>query len=349
MIVNSDERQWTWMDEGLNSFLQYLTEQEWERDYPSRRGPVPKIVDYMKGDKSRLTPIMTNSESLFQFGNNAYAKPATALNILRETILGRELFDFAFKQYSQRWMFKHPTPEDFFRTMEDASGVDLDWFWRGWFFTTDYVDLAIDSVKWFQVDTRDPDVEKPLRREQEKEAPKTISSIRNRDDIEQTWVEKDPAARDFYNEYDRFAVDDLDRREYDKFYATLDEDQQQFLKAGYNYYEVEFSNRGGLVMPIILQIEYDDSSSETVRIPAEIWRYNDEKVTRILYSTHRIKSLTLDPFLETADVETENNYWPPRVVPSRFELFKQKLPTSKNPMQKKKDDRGNGNAENTGD
>ena len=156
MIINSDERQWTWMDEGLNTFLQYLTEQEWERGYPSRRGPAYKIVDYMKGDKSNISPIMTNSESIHQFGNNAYGKPATALNILRETIMGRELFDHAFKTYARRWMFKHPTPEDFFRTMEDASGVDLDWFWRGWFYTTDHCDISMDDIKWYRIDTQDP-------------------------------------------------------------------------------------------------------------------------------------------------------------------------------------------------
>ncbi|MEM9933489.1 MAG: M1 family metallopeptidase, partial [Bacteroidota bacterium] len=171
MIVNSDERQWTWMDEGLNSFLQYLAEVEWQRDYPSRRGPAPNITDYMKGDKSNITPIMTNSESIFQFGNNAYGKPATALNILRETIMGRELFDFAFKEYSQRWMFKHPTPADFFRTMEDASGVDLDWFWRGWFYTTDHVDMAIKDVQWFQVNSYDPEKEKPLAKAREEAEP----------------------------------------------------------------------------------------------------------------------------------------------------------------------------------
>ncbi len=227
MIVNSDERQWTWMDEGLNTFLQYLTEQEWQRDYPSRRGPAFKIVDYMKGDKTRLTPIMTNSESLFQFGNNSYAKPATALNILRETVMGRELFDFAFKEYSKRWMFKHPTPEDLFRTMEDASGVDLDWFWRGWFYSTDHVDLSIDSVRWFQADTQDPNIEKPFQKEQEDNAPPYVSTVRDREDIEQTWVEGDPAARDFYNDYDSYEVTDFDLEEHDKFNASLDIDQKR--------------------------------------------------------------------------------------------------------------------------
>ena len=186
MIVNSDERQWTWMDEGLNSFLQYLTEQEWERDYPSRRGPAWKITRYMGGDKDNISPIMTNSESIHQFGNNAYGKPATALNILRETVMGRELFDFAFKTYSQRWMFKHPTPADFFRTMEDASGVDLDWFWRGWFYTTDHVDMAIDGVKWYKVNTKNPEVEKPLARKKAEEKPRYITDVVNDDVLGKT-------------------------------------------------------------------------------------------------------------------------------------------------------------------
>jgi hypothetical protein len=156
MIINSDERQWTWMDEGLNTFLQYLTEQEFEKGYPSRRGPAYKIVNYMKGDKDRISPIMTNSESIHQFGNNAYGKPATAMNILRETIMGRELFDYAFKMYSNRWMFKHPNPEDLFRTMEDASSVDLDWFWRGWFYSTDHVDIGLEKVKYYRINDQNP-------------------------------------------------------------------------------------------------------------------------------------------------------------------------------------------------
>ncbi|MFM7515960.1 MAG: M1 family metallopeptidase, partial [Pirellula sp.] len=155
MIVNSDERQWSWMDEGLNTFLQYLAEQEWEQDYPSQRGEPELIVPYMQS--TNQVPIMTNSDSIMQFGPNAYSKPATALNILRETILGRELFDFAFKEYARRWKFKRPMPADFFRTMEDATARDLDWFWRGWFYTTDHVDIALDKIDMYMVDRRTPD------------------------------------------------------------------------------------------------------------------------------------------------------------------------------------------------
>ena len=221
MIINSDERQWTWMDEGLNTFLQFLTEQEWQRDYPSRRGPANLIVDYMKGDKDNISPIMTNSESLWQFGNNAYGKPATALNILRETILGRELFDYAFKTYANRWMFKHPTPADFFRTMEDASSVDLDWFWRGWFFTNDHCDQGINSVKWFTMDTHDPTVEKDFMKKKDGMENKNISGIRNKIEIKKTTNEIFPELDDKYNTADPYAVSDEDKEDFEDFMNNL--------------------------------------------------------------------------------------------------------------------------------
>ncbi len=157
MIINSDERQWSWMDEGLNSFVEYLTEELWDNKFPVRgKGPAWAIVDYMKLPKDQLEPIMSNSENIIRFGPNAYTKPATGLNILRETIMGRELFDYAFKEYARRWAFKHPEPADLFRTMEDASGEDLDWFWRGWFYTTEPCDQSLDSVKYFKTDAKAP-------------------------------------------------------------------------------------------------------------------------------------------------------------------------------------------------
>ena len=241
MIVNSDERQWTWMDEGLNSFLQYLTEQEWERGYPSRRGPAYKITDYMKGDKSNIMPIMTNSESIFQFGNNAYGKPATALNILRETVMGRELFDFAFKTYSQNWMFKQPSPADLFRTIEDASGVDLDWFWRGWFYTNDHVDIALDEVKWYQINTQNPDIEKPLAQQTDNAKPSFIGDIRNKEQIATTLAEKQPELNDFYNKLNPYEVSILDRKEYDYYISNLDQEEKALLSEEKNYYEVHLS------------------------------------------------------------------------------------------------------------
>ncbi|MGH7495271.1 MAG: M1 family metallopeptidase [bacterium] len=334
MIVNSDERQWTWMDEGLNSFLQYLAEQEWDRHYPSKRGPASNIVEYMKGDRSALSPIMTNSESIIQFGNNAYGKPATALNILRETIMGRELFDFAFKQYAQRWMFKHPTPEDLFRTLEDASGVDLDWFWRGWFYGVDPVDVAIEEVKWFKVDTQDPDLEKPLTRAAVNQSPQFIGDLRNRTAIAQPMIEKDPSLQDFYNKYDSLEVSVLDQREFERYYASLNESEKALLRQETNYYEIQFSNIGGLVTPLILEFELEDGAKVEKRIPAEIWRYNDKKISKVFVLPKPVKSITLDPFLETADVDISNNYWPPRAVPTRFQLFKQREQERENPMQR---------------
>jgi hypothetical protein len=323
MIVNSDERQWTWMDEGLNSFLQYLTEQEWERGYPSRRGPAANITSYMGGDKHNIMPIMTNSESIFQFGNNAYGKPATALNILRETVLGRELFDHAFRHYSQSWMFKQPSPADLFRAMEDASGTDLDWFWRGWFYTTDHVDIAIEDVKWFQINTKNPEVEKPLAKKQNADSPQYIGDIRNQESIKQTLTEKYPELNDFYNEYDPFEVSVLDQKEYERYLSRLSDEEKAMLETDKNFYQIDFANHGGLVMPIILEFTYEDGSSEVQRIPAEIWRMNSDQVSKIFVTEQPVVNISLDPFLETADVDTENNYWPPRVQPTRFQMYKQ--------------------------
>lgn len=324
MIVNSDERQWTWMDEGLNSFMQYLAEQEWERGYPSRRGPAPNIVDYMGGDKSLAEPIMSNSESVKQLGNNAYGKPATALNILRETVMGRELFDFAFKEYSRRWMFKHPTPEDFFRTMEDASGVDLDWFWRGWFFTVEHVDMALGEVKWLQVNSLNPETEKNLAQNLQKSQPRYISDIRNEKEIKQTVTEADTSMLDFYNKYDKFGVNALDKREYEQTLNQLSPEERKLLGSNDHFYEMNFENKGGLVMPVILEFEYEDGTKEIKRIPAEVWRRNTDKISKVFITKLPIKRITLDPFLETADIDTENNIWPPVPQPTRFQMFKER-------------------------
>ena len=334
MIINSDERQWTWMDEGLNTFVQYLTEQEFERNYPSRRGPPSNIIDYMKGDKSGIVPIMTNSESILQFGNNAYGKPATALNILRETIMGRELFDFAFKTYSERWAFKHPTPADFFRTMEDASAVDLDWFWRGWFYTNDHVDISIDEVNWFKVNSGNPDVENIILKEQDKKNNTYIGDTRNELSIPQTVTEYDEKSVDFYTTHDPFLTKYIDKDDYNNYLKELDSDELDLLNSNKNYYEVHFSNIGGLVMPIILEFNYIDGSSEVVRIPAEIWKRNSNKVKKVFILDKELSSVKLDPFLETADVEMNNNYWPPKNEPTRFQLFKQNETKKENLMQR---------------
>jgi hypothetical protein len=341
MIINSDERQWTWMDEGLNTFLQYLTEQEFERDFPSRRGPAYKITNYMKGDKSRISPIMTNSESIFQFGNNAYGKPATALNILRETVMGRELFDYSFKMYAERWAFKHPTPADFFRTMEDASGVDLDWFWRGWFYTTDFVDISMDEVKWLQIDTRNPEVEKAiLKKSHDAEYNSFVGNQRNKTEIRETYNEADKSLNDFYTSYDEFAVTKADRESYKKYMKGMSDRQKAQIEANYNFYEITFTNKGGLVMPIILQFDYKDGTSEKEYIPAEIWKMTAEggenqSVTKVFMKKKEVANITLDPNLETADCDVTNNYWPHKSVPSKFKLYKDKKSYPKsNAMQK---------------
>lgn len=335
MIINSDERQWTWMDEGLNTFVQYLTEQEWERGYPSRRGPAHLIADYMRGDQKFISPIMTNSESIFQFGNNAYGKPATGLNILRETIMGRELFDYAFKTYCERWKFKHPSPADFFRTMEDASAVDLDWFWRGWFYGTQPVDIAIKDVKWFQLNTQNPTTEKAFLKEQADGKDVHIGVGRNEQLIKETVNERDTLIDDFYGKRDIYLVDALDRQEYEDFKAKTSAKDLALLNAGKHFYEVNFENIGGMVMPLILRFTFVDDSTEVQRIPVEIWRQYEDKVSKVFIFDKEVKEIRLDPFLETADVDLNNNTWPEVIQPSRYQLFKQN-PSKDNPMQRQK-------------
>jgi len=324
MIINSDERQWTWMDEGLNTFTQFMCEQEWERDYPSRRGPANKIVDYMKGDKKYISPIMTNSESLHQFGNNAYGKPAAALNILRETVMGRELFDFAFKTYAQRWKLKHPTPADFFRTMEDASGVDLDWFWRGWFYTTDHCDIAIENVEWFKIDTKNPEVEKAIAKELKESEVERIGVSRDKAELKQVYSEKDPEILDFHNSYNPFEVTLVDEEDYGTYRAKLSEADVAILESDYNYYNIDFENKGGLVMPIILNFTFKDGSTEVVRIPAEIWRTNDKNVSKVFFFKKEVVSIDMDPWLETADINLNDNNWPRKTQLTKFQLYQRK-------------------------
>lgn len=335
MIVNSDERQWAWMDEGLNTFVQYLAEQEWERDFSARSGPAYSITDYMKGDKSQIYPIMTAPDFDLHVGSNAYSKTATGLNILRETIMGRELFDHAFKEYARRWKFKHPTPADFFRTMEDASSMDLDWFWRGWFFGTDHVEMALDNVKWYKVNTGEPEMDKLIQRQEEnREKNQYISNIRNKKAIEKTAVEKDKSLLDFYDKNDPLEViTPQDKKAYQKYVESLSDEEKEILNAGYNYYEVSISNLGGMVMPVILKFEYSDGSEEVKRIPAEIWRRNNDRVRKVFATKKEIRHITLDPFLETADVDTTNNHWTVRIKPSYFKVTKYERPPRKNLMQ----------------
>ncbi len=335
MIINSDERQWSWMDEGLNTFVQYLTEQEWERGYPSRRGPAYLIADYMRGDKKGLSPIMTNSESILQFGNNAYGKPATALNILRETIMGRELFDYAFKTYCERWKFKHPTPADFFRTMEDASAVDLDWFWRGWFYSTDNVDVSLEKVRYFQLNTNNPEIEKQALKDKDASKDQFIGDTRNKTLIEKTANENDPTLDDFYKKRNIYEVDALDRLEYDKFKNKLTPDESKLLAENNHFYELTFKNIGGLVTPLIVRFTYSDNTTEVVRIPAEIWVQGQDVVSKVFILNKEVVSVRVDPFLETADTDLNNNSWPIEIEPTRYQLFQQNK-LNENPMQRQK-------------
>jgi hypothetical protein len=318
MIVNSDERQWTWMDEGLNTFVQGLAQDAWEADYPRSRGEPRTIVDYMRSKNQ--VPIMTNSESLLQFGNNAYAKPAAALNVLRETVLGRELFDFAFREYAQRWKFKRPTPADFFRTMEDASGTDLDWFWRGWFYTTDAVDVSVDGITEYGVSTKNPEVEKAWRRAQRDAEPVSISTQRDKGTPRR--VDAHPELKDFYNANDDFTVTNKDRNKYSEQMAELEDWEKALLKQGKHLYLVDLTNVGGLVTPLVLEIELKSGKKVIERIPAEVWRYAARKITKLIVTDEPMVGLTQDPFWETADIDTSNNAWPRKITQSRLELYK---------------------------
>ena len=347
MIINSDERQWSWMDEGLNTFVEYLTEELWDNKFPSKRGPAHTIVDYMKLPKDQLEPIMSNSENIIQFGPNAYSKPATGLNILRETIMGRELFDKAFKTYAKRWAFKHPEPADLFRTMEDASGEDLDWFWRGWFYSTDPVDIAIDKVT---VATPDFDgkanarefkykVEKPALNDFE-----DISKIRNREDKKITfYTDKDTSTQDFYWRYDR-GLENVDTtKEYTikgEAAENLNEKEREKFKNLIGY-QIDFSNKGGLVMPLILEFTFEDGSKLSDKISAQIWRKNEKSVSKTYFFDKKLKSIQLDPMKETADIDTSNNFWGTFSEPTKFQVFKDRQqqrargvsPGMVNPMQ----------------
>jgi len=353
MIVNSDERQWTWMDEGLNSFVEYLTEELYDNKYPSRRGPPWGIVDYMKSPKDQLEPIMSNSENIISLGSNAYGKPSAGLNILRETIMGRELFDYAFKEYARRWAFKHPTPADFFRTLGDASGENLDWFFRGWFYSIDPCDISIDSVKHAVYDPNavagtgggggfggggrpggfgggngPGGIDKPLVN-----AFEDLSKVRNRTDKSIVFlVDADTSLRDFYWRYDRGLepYDSVTKQPAPAVggagaaapEALTDAEKTKY--GNVHLYEINFSNKGGLVMPIIVEFSFADGTKQTERIPAQIWRKNENRVTKLFMTNKKAVSIKLDPMKETADIDETNNIWPKGSEPeaSKFAIFK---------------------------
>lgn len=309
MIINSDERQWTWMDEGLNTFVQYRTEVEQYDNFPSRRGPAANIVDYMKGDKEYIRPIMTNSEQIVQFGANAYAKPATALNILRETIMGPELFDAAFKEYATRWAFKHPKPADFFRTLEDASAVDLDWFWNGWFYTVDNVDISVDEVKWFKMRTEDVQIENKGKKVKKGD----LSGKSDNSDM-----------MDFSNGPQPFSLVNTSESAYREFKNRLDDKAIMQKFENKNFYEIKFVNKGGLVMPIIVEFTFTDGSKTIEKIPAEIWRKNEKEVSKVFYFDKEVTNIVLDPNLETADTDISDNVFPRKKDASKFDAFIEK-------------------------
>src|SRR6056300_75605 len=322
MIVNSDERQWGWMDEGLDTFMQYMAEQEFGEAfpeaiapleaYPSRRGAPAKIVPYMAGDQSFIAPIMSNPENVYQLGPNAYGKPATALNILRETVMGRELFDHAFKTYANRWKFKHPTPEDFFRTMEDASAVDLDYFWRGWFYTTDFVDIGVKGVKKYYVSNE------PTKQMKEYMAARNITeadlpplvylAAEDSEDYNPELKGKKPS--EYSQTLNAFMMD------------NMTESERAAVKEPKYFYEVTFNKPGGIPMPLIVEYTYADGTTKVITYPAEIWRKNDAEVKTVLSTEKEIVGIVVDPKAETADIDTTNNSWPKAETRSEFDSFK---------------------------
>ncbi|WP_185783052.1 M1 family metallopeptidase [Croceivirga lutea] len=325
MIVNSDERQWGWMDEGLDTFMQFLTEQEFgdnfpaaiapNEKYPSRRGEPSKIVPYMSGDQDYISPIMSNPENVYSLGPNAYGKPATALNILRETVMGKELFDHAFKTYAQRWMFKHPTPEDFFRTMEDASAVDLDWFWRSWFYTTDYVDIGVKDVKKYYVSN------KPTKQMEEYMAARNLTEA----DLPPLVYLAEEGSEDYSEDLKGKSPSEVSQNLKEFMMDNMSADERAKVKEPKYFYEVTFDKPGGIPMPLIVEYTYADGSTESVTYPPEIWRKNDSEVKRVVSSEKELVGIVVDPKLETADIDTTNNAWPKEEQKSDFDQFKEKV------------------------
>ncbi len=299
MIVNSDERQWTWMDEGLNTFLEHLTLAEHYPDFNLTWGTPAGITRYMRGNPDFIRPIMTNSEQIVQFGYNAYGKPSAALLVLREVVMGPQLFDYAFKEYARRWAFKRPMPADFFRTMEDASAVDLDWFWRGWFFTTDYVDVALTDVKWYKI-------------------------VHQENNNSSASSQTDTTSGNALQQPIPLYLKETSLKAYGEFRNRLDEEALQAAYTGANLYELTFENKGGLPTPLIIEWQYADGSSETEIVPAEIWRFNEQRISKAFYKTKQVVRIHLDPARKTADVDIGNNSYPAVAGVDKFDKFKKK-------------------------
>ncbi|MEE2681692.1 MAG: M1 family metallopeptidase [Planctomycetota bacterium] len=320
MIINSDERQWTWMDEGINTFVQYLAQELWEDDYPSRRGEPSAIIDFMRSENQR--PIMTHGESIIQPGNNAYAKPATALNVLRETVIGREQFDYAMREFSRRWAFKRPEPADFFRSLEDASGTDLDWFWRAWFYSTDHVDVAVERIYDFTVLPRDPEMAKGLQRMDRDGQAISITELRNAALPKRTDLY--PELLDFYNRFDELDVTESDRRAYQQFMDELDSDDREVVERlqeePLHFNVVRFRNHGGVVTPLPLELTWADGTTESVMLPAEVWKRNPRTFSKLFLSDQSLVKVRFDRRRRTADIDRTNNSFPGDVITDRFEI-----------------------------
>ena len=321
------------MDEGINSFLDSIAKYEWDPNMPWG-GRLPRdMIDYMVS--SNQVPIMTHADSVLRPGPNAYGKPSAAYHILRDTIIGRERFDFAMREYARRWKFKRPTPEDFFRTIEEASGTDLDWFWRGWFYTTDHVDISLDTIHRLRLDTKNPDIDLSRRRQSLADEPEKVGVALNREQNLPIWVLENPGVTDFYDENDQFTVTPKDTKSYERFLEGLEDWERRVfdraIEEDKNYYVLNFSNEGGLVMPIILGLTFADGSTERMYIPAEIWRRNSRKVSKLLVfdKDRELASVEIDPNLETADADVSNNQYPRTIIQSRVEAFKRKQPTSR--------------------
>jgi hypothetical protein len=308
MIINSDERQCTWMDEGLNSFLEKETLRERYPGFDYSENTPKGIVPFMKGDRSTMRPVMAMSDNQGRnFGSNGYSKPAAALTILRETVMGPELFDKAFKEYSQRWAFKHPKPADFFRTLEDASAVDLDWFWRGWFFTTDNVDLTVDEVKWYKVKSTQVDPEK--KNMKVKQGDLTANASQGK-------------TADFSAGPQEFTVVNTPEESYRDFRSRVDDNAVRKKLEGKNIYELTLKNSGGLVSPVIIEWTFKDGSKEIERIPAEIWRNNESEARKVFIKEKEVVNIVVDPNQETADVNMNDNVFPKKPAENKFDQIK---------------------------
>ncbi|GAA3585041.1 M1 family metallopeptidase [Snuella lapsa] len=308
MIVSSDERKWMWMDEGLNTFLHQRTIAE---RYPEFKSTTPQsIVPFMSGDKNIMRPIMTTSDSelLTQFGNNFYIKPTVGLQILRHSVIGPELFDQAFKEYANRWKYKHPNPGDLFRTLEDATATDLDWFFRGWFFTTDNVDMELSDVKWFKVHEEDLNIE-----DQKKKVQGQL-----------TGSETAKQRTDFSNGPETVTLTSTPDYAYGGFLSRIDEPELRKQLSRKNIYELTIKNIGGLVMPVTIAWHYTDGSTEIDKLPAEVWRRNEYEIKKTFVKEKEVSKVSLDPNFEFADTDTTNNTFPKTESVSEFDTFKNK-------------------------